>query len=133
MKLIQYPINKIIPSSDLSNLQLIIRKNSIKENVENQICTECYFALPITEFYFVNKEKKRRQRKCRDCNMKKYKKVVTIGKYRFADKIKEKGFRTCSKCRDILPISEFYKNGKKLRASCKKCFIKYTYNRIKVK
>ena len=36
--------------------------------------------------------------------------VVEIGKLRFADKIEDKGFRRCSYCKTIKPLTEFRKN-----------------------
>jgi hypothetical protein len=48
--------------------------------------------------------------------------VIEIGKIRFAHKILEKGFRRCSVCKDIKPITEFKKNKSQYKGISNNCY-----------
>jgi hypothetical protein len=72
-------------------------------------CNKCFKKQPIAEFYIKDKNTGRRNLSCRDCQMKQAG-VVEIGKQRFANEIEDKGFRRCTVCKDIKPLTEFTKN-----------------------
>lgn len=118
----QFPKNKDI--FHLSDEQKQIRKTSKKYVYEKEFtCTKCWKTQAISEFYFKDKKTGRRNKTCRDCQMR-ADKVVEIGKVRFAKKILSKGFRRCSVCKTIKPIMEFATSDKTFGGhthNCKEC------------
>lgn len=106
----QYPKFKDFDNLQLNEYQIEIRNNQKKYKYsKSKTCTKCHKKLPIKEFYIKDKETGRRSGHCRDCQMREAD-VLEIGKNRFADKIEAKGFRRCSICKNIKPLSEFTKN-----------------------
>ena len=104
----QFPKNKLLIG--FSPIQLEIRKYQKLKLVKSKICNQCWNLLPLSEFY----TKKRKDNsiyydcKCRDCRIKNQG-AIEIGKHRFAKKIFSKGFRRCSICKEIKPLSDFSK------------------------
>lgn len=90
-------------------MKRIRKSQKVYKYSKTQICKCCGKKLPITEFWFKDKETGRRHTKCRDCCLK-AKGIIEIGKLRFAKKIFKKNFRRCSVCKDIKPLSKFTKN-----------------------
>lgn len=108
--LIQFPKNKVIDKKKLNDYQIIIRDNKrFYKYSKTKRCNNCAFELPIKEFYIKDKKTGRRNNTCRDCQMKRAG-VIEIGRQRFADKIEDKGFRRCSVCKDIKPLTQFTKS-----------------------
>ncbi len=106
----QYPKFKNFDKSQLSEYQFEIRNNQKKYKYsKTKTCTKCHKKLPIKEFYVRDKETGRRRGHCRDCQMREAD-ILEIGKYRFADKILKKGFRRCSVCKEIKPLTEYSKS-----------------------
>lgn len=123
-KLEQFPKNKDLDLSLMSNCQLLIR-NNVLNNSFDFICVKCGKKLDKNEFYIKNKntENPRRDKTCRDCRMKSAG-VLNIGKQRFADKIGEKGFKKCSSCKEIKPLNFYSKNKSThdgINKNCKEC------------
>lgn len=107
----QFPKNKDIDYRKLSKIQIKTRINSVKKKYDygKEIkCKCCGMLQEITEYYVKDKETGRRATKCRDCRLKQ-EGVLEVGKYRFAKKIAEKGFRRCSVCKEIKPLEKFTK------------------------
>lgn len=124
-KILQYPQNKEINPLDLSYEQNQIRQNSVRKYTygEKMKCRICGIVHTIDYFYVKDKITERRATKCKDCTMK-ARGVVEIGKLRFSAKIAEKGFRRCSVCKEIKPLTEYKKcKGKYLGLShnCYEC------------
>lgn len=126
----QYPKNKDFDISKLSTYQVYIRKNEkIKKFKKTKVCNKCFHRLPIEEFYIKNKDTNRYSNSCRDCQLKSMG-ILEIGKTRFSMKILDKGFRRCSICKEIKPLTDFYLNKSKHKGisnNCKEC------SRIKLK
>ena len=104
-----FPKNKDIESSKLSAAQLKLRAKATPQSLsdeESRVCKTCLKKLPITEFYVRDKITGIRRIICRDCILKS-EGVKELGKMRFANKIFEKGFKRCGKCKAIKPLSEF--------------------------
>jgi hypothetical protein len=128
----QFPKNKDI--TNLSDEQKLIRKNQKKYIYKDKYtCIKCGKQMPIQEFYVADKNSGRRKTGCRDCQMK-ADGVVEIGKVRFSRKILNKGFRRCSVCKDIKPIT-FYSKSKKIIGghvhNCNDCSYKLSQKYIK--
>jgi hypothetical protein len=115
-----FPKNKDVNTNLLSKLQLKIRKDEVKiKHKKTKICTKCGNELPISEFYpkYFSypkgyKGKKKIQRydcACKDCRLRAAG-IIEIGRVRFSMKIAKKGFRRCSICKEIKPLSEYSKN-----------------------
>jgi len=122
IKLTQFPKNKKIDTQSLSAEQQIIRIVSTQEPSETKKCKTCGQTLPIAEFYLKD-QTGRRASKCRDCQMK-ASGVIELGKFRFAKIIADKGFRRCSVCKTIKPLSQFHKHKTSYKGhsnNCKKC------------
>jgi len=110
----QWPKNKEFSPDMLSAEQISWRIDAVKKALEpgsSKICKRCGKEQHINEFYFkaAYKGEKRRSNFCRDCTLFK-KGIVEIGKKRFAKKVFEKGFRKCNICKDIKPLTEFWKD-----------------------
>ncbi len=118
----QFPKNKEIVN--LSDEQKNIRNNQkIYIYSDKFTCVKCLKEMSINEFYVADKNNGRRYKSCRDCQMK-MADVIEIGKFRFAKKILDKGFRRCSICKSIKPILEYQKNDKSFGGhlhTCKEC------------
>lgn len=127
----QYPKNKNIDLCKLNDYQIIIRNNQKKYKYKKTFtCRQCFIKQCINEFYVKDKKTGRRDRTCRDCRMKNSG-VLNIGKQRFSDKIGEKGFRRCSVCKTIKPLSEYSNQKNKYlgkASNCKKCNSKLVKN-----
>lgn len=118
----QFPKNKDIHPSRLNEYQIILRGNQKSYKYKaTKVCTKCSKSLPLKEFYIKNKNTKRRSNSCRDCQMKQQG-TIEIGKQRFADKILKKGFRRCSVCKDIKPLTEFCKNKGQYKGISNNCY-----------
>jgi hypothetical protein len=102
----QFPKNKTI--TGLSDVQLKTRTNKKHIKEKTKICKQCGREQRVTEFYMKDKTK-RRDTTCRDCRIKNQG-CVEIGKVRFAKKILVKGFRRCSVCKDIKPLTAYTKS-----------------------
>lgn len=106
----QFPKNKDFNPESLSKDQKKIRSYQKKYVYgETIVCRTCCKELPTKEFYIKIKSTGRRATQCRDCQMK-TSGVIEIGRGRFAKKILKKGFRRCSICKDIKPLTDFKKN-----------------------
>lgn len=131
-KVEQFPKNKDI--FGLSDEQKQIRKGKKKYTYEAEFtCVKCGKKQAISEFYIRDKNTGRRNKGCRDCQMKAAN-VIEIGKFRFAKKILGKGFRRCSVCKEIKPIMEFGKSDKSFGGhfhNCKDCNYKLSQTFIK--
>lgn len=121
----QFPKNKIIPISLLSKDQIKIRNNSIDYflNKSTKVCNKCGKRQAIDEFYVKNRGKhdERPDKTCRDCRLRAMN-VIEIGKFRFAKKILQKGFRRCSVCKEIKPLSEFKKSKGRYHGYSNNCY-----------
>jgi hypothetical protein len=116
----QFPKNKDI--TNLSNEQKKIRINQKKYEYDNEItCVKCFRSQPIKEFYIKDKYTGRRSSCCRDCKMK-FAGVVEIGKLRFSEEILKKGFRRCSICKDIKPLTSYKKNKNQYKGISNNCY-----------
>ena len=131
----QFPKNKNDSSRDLSEDQKKIRNNAKKYYYGEEItCNKCHKAQHIQEFYITNKNTGRRKKSCRDCQMKEAE-VVEIGKSRFSKKILDKGFRRCSVCKEIKPLTEYAYAKTKFgghTSNCKKCNA-YAVSKLQIK
>lgn len=106
----QYPKFKEVYKDKLNEYQIYIRDNQKKYKYgKTKTCTKCNKKLGIKEFYVRDKVTGRRNGYCRDCQMR-MADVIEIGKIRFAKHILKKGFRRCSVCKDIKPLSDYTKN-----------------------
>lgn len=106
----QYPKNKDFEVSKLSEYQIYVRNNQRKYKYgETKTCSKCHKKLPIKEFYIKDKETGRRCGYCRDCQMREAD-IIEIGKVRFAKDILKKGFRRCSVCKEIKPLTAYSKS-----------------------
>ncbi len=104
----QFPKNKDI--SNLSNEQNELRQTQKKFVYKDKFtCIQCGKTQHISEFYIKDKFTGRRGKRCRDCQIKNAG-VIEVGKQRFAVKIFKKGFRRCSVCKKIKPITAFSKS-----------------------
>jgi hypothetical protein len=104
----QFPKNKTI--DNLSPEQLFVRANLKPGNVQKtKICNRCGKEQPVLEFYIKDKKTKRHDNTCRDCRIKQAG-CLEVGKQRFAYKILKKGFRRCSVCKEIKPLTMFTKS-----------------------
>lgn len=118
----QFPKNRE-SKNKLSIEQHKIRNKAVKINEKSFCCSKCGKEQPIKEFYIKDKNTGRRSKSCRDCQMQQMQ-VIEIGKLRFAEKILRKGFRRCSCCKNIKPITEYTKSKNSyggLLNSCKVC------------
>ena len=114
MKIKQYQTSINIDEENLSAEQKRIRQgNYINSKIQNKECPCCFKVKPLDEFRI---RKTRRgvkgkwvDRKCKDCHAR-VRGTKEIGKGHFAKHILSKGFRRCVTCKDIKPLSEFYKN-----------------------
>lgn len=105
----QWPKNKDFDISKMSFDQMSLRVNAKVRKYGKEItCKKCNKTQPIAEFYIKDKKTGRRATQCRDCHMKSIG-VVEIGKQRFAFKIAAKGFRRCSVCKEIKPLTQYHK------------------------
>ena len=121
-KIEQFPKNKDFDLTKLNEYQIEIRNNQKKYYYGKEMtCNKCYKKQPIDEFYISNKVTGRRQLYCRDCQMKGMG-VVEIGKQRFANKIIEKGFRRCSVCKEIKPLTEYTKSISGYKGYANNCY-----------
>lgn len=120
----QFPKNKNDSDRTLSDEQKYIRINTKRYYYGKEItCNKCLKIQPIQEFYITNKNTGRRKKSCRDCQMKEAN-VIEIGKSRFSKKILDKGFRRCSVCKEIQPLTEYAYDKTKFgghTSNCKKC------------
>lgn len=108
----QYPKNKDFDFSKMSIDQSALRLKSVKKIYEygKEIkCRTCGKTHETKEYYVKDKETGRRATKCRDCELK-ARGVIEIGKLRFSLTIADKGFRRCSVCKEIKPLTEYKKN-----------------------
>jgi hypothetical protein len=106
----QYPKNKIFDLTKLSIHQIFLRQNTkLRIYKEEKICNTCLIKQPINEFYIKDRETGRRSNMCRDCQLKQAG-IIEVGKLRFAAAILKKGFRRCSVCKDIKPITAYTKS-----------------------
>lgn len=106
----QYPKNKDFDISKLNKYQIYIRNNQkVNKGEKTQTCTKCLKELPLKEFYFKDKETGRKSNSCRDCQMREAG-IIEIGKVRFAKDILKKGFRRCSVCKNIKPLTSYSKS-----------------------
>ena len=123
----QYPKYVDIDSFKLNKWQILVRQNrKIYVYDDTIICSICFEELPVNEFYIKDKYTGRRSTFCRDCSLKKDG-VIEVGKLRFSEKIWHKGFRRCSVCKNIKPITKFSKNKSYFggySSYCKKCMAK---------
>lgn len=120
----QYPKNKDFDFSKMSIDQKTLRLNSIKKKYEyrDEIkCLSCGKVQEIKEYYIKDKEIGRRSKKCRDYELK-ASGVVEVGKQRFSIKIADKGFRRCSICKEIKPLTEYTKNAKQYLGISNNCY-----------
>lgn len=116
----QFPKNKDIVN--LSNEQEFIRRTKKKYIYKDTfVCIKCNREQPIQEFYIADKNTGRRKKSCRDCQMKDAD-VIEIGKLRFAKKILDKGFRRCSVCKQIKPITDYTKSRTGYRGYSNNCY-----------
>lgn len=132
----RYPKNKPENKKKLSQEQLSVRKSGKKKyyykesylikhgrrnGEEKEIrCNKCGISQPIEEFYVRNDTKKRRK-SCRDCQMK-VRGVVEIGKQRFSAEILSKGFRRCSICKTIKPLTDYNKSKDRYGGHSNNCY-----------
>ncbi len=116
----QFPKNKDIVN--LSDEQKFIRQNLKKYVYKDKFtCVKCGKEQPIQEFYVADINTGRRKKSCRDCQMKAAD-VIEIGKFRFAKKILDKGFRRCSVCKEIKPITDYTKSKTGYRGYSNNCY-----------
>ena len=120
----QFPKNKDIDASKLSSEQTSIRNNVTVKAFpyeKSRICITCGKEQPITEFYIIRPTTGNRRRSCKDCVLKKSG-VTEVGKTRFSTKIFQKGYRRCSACKAIKPLTEFGKNKTSLGEHSNTCY-----------
>lgn len=104
-----WPKFKTQELAKLSVDQQQIRINSkLLKHKETRTCNRCNKEQPITEFY-EKKERQTRDTTCRDCRLRAAG-VKEVGKRRFSDRILTKGFRRCTICKDIKPLTLFTKS-----------------------
>lgn len=119
-KLTQYPANRQVAL--LTGDQQYIRDNVIGE--DGKVCVKCGFLQPIRNFWFHIKPKAnepgRMDKTCKDCRLKAAG-VKEIGKLRFSTAILAKGFRRCSVCKIIKPITDFHHNKKSYGGYANNC------------
>lgn len=110
MKLTHYSVEQFPKNKDITGLsdeQKEIRiKQKKKPKEKTRTCNRCWKTQPIKEFYIRNKATGARRLSCRDCLIKQQG-CIEVGKLRFAKKIANKGFRRCSDCKQILPLTKF--------------------------
>jgi len=120
----QYPKNKDFDQNKLSDDQKELRLNvKVYKYGKRTKCKCCEKKLATSEFYIKDRATGRRSTKCRDCVMKS-RGVIEVGKQRFAFKIADKGFRRCSVCKKIKPLSEYPKCKRQylgISNNCKNC------------
>ena len=120
----QYPKNKDFDFNKLSIEQQGLRLKSVEKKYEygkTMKCKVCGKKQDIDEFYIKDKQTGRRNTRCRDCQMR-AEGVIEIGKTRFSLKIANKGFRRCSVCKDIKPLSEYKKSKGKYLGISNNCY-----------
>jgi len=118
----QYPKNKIFDITKLSVHQIVVRQNTkLRIYGKEKVCKRCLFNQSINEFYIKDKETGRRSNICRDCQLKQAG-VIEVGKTRFAMSIMKKGFRRCSVCKDIKPITAFTKCVNRYKGYSNNCY-----------
>lgn len=118
----QYPKNKDFEDSILSVYQIEVRDNQkIFKYKKTKVCNRCFHELPIKEFYVKDKNTKRRANLCRDCQMRDAD-VIEIGKIRFAKDILKKGFRRCSVCKEIKPLTAYSKTATSYGGYSNNCY-----------
>jgi len=114
MKVKQYQTSVTLDKENLTDEQKRIRQgNYINSKLTIKLCPCCMKDKILPEFRI---RKTRRgvkgkwvDRKCKDCHAR-TRGTKEIGKLHFAKHILNKGFRRCTVCKDIKPLSEFYKN-----------------------
>lgn len=117
----QFPKNKTL--IEFSPDQLKIRNYQKFKKVKTKKCNQCGKQLPLFEFY----TKKRKDNKihydckCRDCRILNQG-CLEIGKLRFSRKIFDKGFRRCSVCKEIKPLSHFNKSADRFGGYSYNCY-----------
>ena len=124
----QYPGNKKIDPLLLSKYQLELRKNKDKIKGKTKVCRRCLIEQPEEEFYVRKRcpETKKvliRRHICRDCTMRQMG-VKEIGKLRFSIKLLKSHFRRCTVCKEIKPLTEYYKSKGQMGGyshNCKQC------------
>lgn len=118
----QYPKNKPVDYSKLNEHQIVIRNNQRKYIYKDaKTCNTCFIKQSINEFYVKDGGTGRRANKCRDCSLKE-EGVIEVGKYRFSEKLLNKGFRRCSVCKEIKPLSEFKKSKNSYGGHSNNCY-----------
>lgn len=103
----QFPKNKDIDPAKLSVDQVRVRRGARTYTYGKKIrCKKCGKEHSVVEYWLKDKKTGRRDSTCRDCRMK-LAGVIEIGKSRFAMKLFGKGFRRCTACKTILPLTDF--------------------------
>ena len=119
-KLTQYPANKSI--TILTGDQQYVRENVVGN--EGIVCVKCGFSQHESNFRFhvkpTQNDAGRRDKTCKDCRLKAAG-VKEIGKLRFSTAILAKGFRRCSVCKIIKPITDFHHNKKSYGGYANNC------------
>ncbi len=107
----QWSTSTRINWDSLSEEQKQLRREAqIVLNGETRICNQCFKEQEITEYWWSDKKKGKRQPKCRDCCLRN-KGIVEVGKVRHALVVLDKGFRKCCDCKRVLPMHEnFHRN-----------------------
>ena len=126
-KITQHQTSINIDLSKLSKEQIIIRAKEIEKEGKKKRCKRC-----LKEKLF-NGYRLRTERRgvkgiyydatCKDCHAR-TRGTKTIGKLSFAKDLFKKGFRRCTTCKEIKPLTKYYKNKASysgISNSCKKC------------
>jgi hypothetical protein len=126
-KIKQYQTSVNLDLSQLSIEQIKIRALAIEETGEKKVCKFCSKNKLLSDYRLRTIRRGVKgiyyDATCKDCHAR-TRGTKTIGKLSFAKDLFKKGFRRCTTCKQIKPLTEYYKNKAShsgISNSCKNC------------
>jgi hypothetical protein len=113
------------------------QRTRLREGDASKICRGCG-QLKDLRFFYTRADGRIRSR-CYECELAEKsakrgegKEIQRAARQAEADMVKETGMKTCSECRESLPISRFAKNGSSLDGHDRKCSVCVSMSRKKI-
>ena len=113
------------------------QRTRLREGDTHKICRGCGL-LKELRFFYVRADGRIRSR-CYDCELSEKcdkrgadKEIQQAARQAEADMVKETGMKTCSECRETLPVSRFGKNGSSLDGHNHKCLVCVSVSKKKI-
>ncbi len=129
-KIKQHQTSIDLDFSKLSIDQIKIRALAIEDSGERKICKTCLKSKLLSGYRLRTTRRGVKgiyyDATCKDCHAR-TRGTKTIGKLSFAKELFNKGFRKCTTCKEIKPLTKYYKNKASstgINNSCKICMNK---------